>query len=341
EYSHVLHAALENLERAHKYKETEDSQALYQQIRDELDVLDRVVRLDYQPLFSHGLASDVVVTEMVVDTYGDLYLLNQTGGNVIRVDHSNGYKVDKDFVCGPILEGYKQVGPLVDIIPLSPTRSDGAVILGVDATHTMVVCGRDSDTPNDIFEDTSYTLPKGPVKAMALSAGSSENIYILDPREQLVLIEYRRENYHMGTEYFSEIDAPNLNDAIDLAASDGELYLLHEDGHITKCVIPGPGIAPSCNSPLEFSDDRVGGVSESTMAWTGFTAIKYRAQLGLRLYLLDAEQQAVYSFTPQLKYQEQFRPAQELIGDATAFTIEKRKQIFLAIGNQIYVARLE
>lgn len=340
-YSRALHAALENLEQAHKYKETEDSKALYKQIRDELDVLDRVVRLDYQPLFSHGLASDVVVTEMVVDTYGDLYLLNQTEGNVIKVANNNGYQVDKDFVCGPILEGYKRVGPLVDIVPLSPTRSDGATILGIDAMHTMILCGQNGDVPNDIFEDTSYTLPRGPVKAMALSEGSSENIYILDPREQLVLIEYQRENYRMGIEYFSEIDAPDLSDAIDLAANDGELYILHEDGHITKCVIPSPNTAPNCNSPLKFSDDRVGGVSESTMAWTGFTAMKYRAQLGLRLYLLDAEQQAVYSFTPQLKYQEQFRPVQEFTGIATAFTIEKREHIFLAIGNQIYVGRLE
>lgn len=340
EYSRLLHTALANVERAHNYKESEESQALYKIIRGELDVLDRVVRLAYQPLFSHGLGSDVVVSEMVVDTYGDLYLLNQTEGNVIRIVNNNGYEIDKEFVCGPILEGYKQVGPLVDIISLSPTRPDGAVILGIDATHTMILCGRDPDTPNDIFEDTSYTLPKGPVKAMTLSSGNSGNAYILDPREQLVLIEYQSENYHLGKEYFGDTDAPAIADAIDLAASDGELYLLHEDGHITKCVISNPASPPSC-SEIMFSDDRVGGVSEATMAWTGFTSIKHRAQLGLRLYLLDPEQQAVYSFSPQLKYQKQFRPEQEFSAPASAFTIERHEQIFLAIGNQVYVARLE
>ena len=47
------------------------------------DILDRVTRLDYQPLFSRGLGADVTISKIVVTAWNDLYMLNADYGTVI------------------------------------------------------------------------------------------------------------------------------------------------------------------------------------------------------------------------------------------------------------------
>jgi len=321
---------------AHIYNETEESLALYQQVKKELDTLDRVTRLAYKSLFSQGLGDDVKITEIVINSYGDLYLLNETTGKVIRVIDKNGYQIDEDFNCGPVPLGHIEVGKLVDIVSLPPDREDGATILGIDSAHTMILCGQ-TEGEISIFEDTSYTLTKGMAKAMTISSGDLGDIYILSPIEELVLIEYARDAYRMGTEYFGGSDHPPMTDTIDLAANLGELYLLHADSHITRCIKTENSL--SCDAPFEFSDDRLGRTSGPVFEGANFATLKYMAYLGKRLYLMDPEQQAIYYFNPQLEYQKGFRPERELLGGpTTAFTVHLHETIFLAVGDRIYTA---
>jgi hypothetical protein len=51
--------------------------------------------------------------------------------------------------------------------------------------------------------------------------------------------------------------------------------------------------------------------------------------------------QALYRFSTQLEFQEQFRPMDGIIDQpATAFTVTMSDRVFLAVDNQIYTAQL-
>lgn len=337
----TLSTAMEKIEQARRYRETEEVEGLYDQIRLELDRLDKITRLAFEPLFSHGLGPDVTISEIVVTAWNDLYMLNENDGTVIWAQYNaDGYQIKDQFHCGPI-SGHKTVGPLVDIVPLSATQEDEATILGIDRSHTMIFCFSDADEPPVMFEDTSYTLTRGPVEAMTISTNAPENIYILDPEKRAIWIEYQSQNYHEGSEYFGDIDAPTMDDSIDLATNGSELYLLHADGYITKCVKESPQADPQCETPFEYSDPREGHPSGPFMAGAQFNTIKFKGSPGMAIYLLDAEHQALYRFSTQMEYQRQFRPIQgEISGPVTAFSVTMSDRVYLAAGNQVYTAQL-
>lgn len=337
----TLSRAYEKLEQARGYRETEEVVSLYRQVRSELDEWDRITRLDYEPLFSHGLGADVKISEIVVTTWNDLYMLNEGDGTVIWAQsNADGYEIKDDFHCGPIT-GHKTVGPLVDIVPLSAKQEDEATILGIDQTHTMIFCYPNADEPPVMFEDTSYTLERGPVEAMTISANSPENLFILDPEKRAIWIEFQSQNYHEGSEYFGATDSPTMDDAVDLATNGSELYILHADGYVTRCVTESPTADPQCTTPFEFSDPRAGRVSGPFMTGAQFTSLKFKGSPGMAIYMLDPTHQSLYRFSTQLEYQRQFRPADdEISGDVTAFTVTMSDRIYLAAGNQVYTAQL-
>lgn len=336
-----LAAAFESVQQARRYRQTEEVEELFNQVRSELDSLDRITRLDYEPLFSHGLGPDVNISEIVVTTWNDLYMLNERDGTVIWAQsNADGYEIKEEFHCGPI-SGHKTVGPLVDIVPLASTQEDEATILGIDRTHTMIFCYPDPGESPVMFEDTSYTLQRGPVKAMTISSNSPRNIYILDPEKRAIWIEFQSQNYHEGSEYFGAIDSPPMEDAIDLATNGSELYLLHADGYMSKCVTEGPNSDPQCKTPLEYDDPRQGRESGPFIAGANFSSIKFKGSPGMAIYMLDPGERAVYRFSTQMEYQRQYRPDEGLVaGDATAFTVTMSDRVYLAVGSQVYTAQL-
>lgn len=337
----LLSQAFDKLEQARGYRETEEVNSLYGEVRSELDEIDRITRLDYQPLFSHGLGADVEISEIVVTAWNDLYMLNERNGTVIWAQsNAEGYEIKDDFHCGPIT-GHKTVGPLVDIVPLSAKQEDEATILGIDRSHTMIFCYPDADEPPVMFEDTSYTLERGPVEAMTISANSPQNLYILDPEKRAIWIEFQSQNYHEGSEYFGATDSPTMDDAVDLATNGSELYILHADGYITRCVTESPTADPQCVTPFEFSDPRAGRTSGPFMAGAQFKSLKFKGSPGMAIYMLDPTRQSLYRFSTQLEYQRQFRPADdEISGEVTAFTVTMSDRIYLVAGNQVYTAQL-
>jgi hypothetical protein len=300
-----------------------------------------VTRLNYQPLFSRGLGADVTISKIVVTTWNDLYMLNADLGTVIWAQSNpDGYQIVDDFTCGPI-DGHITVGPLVDIIALPTSQEDQATILGIDQNHTMVFCYADlSETPV-IFEDTSYTLGRGPAQAISMSSSAPYNLYILDPEKRAIWIEYQSQNYHEGSEYFGAIDSPEMADAIELATNGSELFILHGDGYITKCVTERADADPICTTPFEFTDPRPGLEASAFFSGASFNSFKIKGSPGMAVYFLDSEEQALYRFSTQLEYQEQFRPLDGVIDKpATAFAITMSDRAFLAVDDQVYTAQL-
>lgn len=337
----ALAEAMEYLSLARSYQATEAIDQLYSQTREELDALERITRLEYKPLFTRGLGADVQISEVVVTPWNDLYLLNSTDGSVIWAQsNADGYEIQGNFTCGPVT-GHKEIGPLVDIVALPTTQEDQASLLGIDRSQTMIFCYADADEPPVLFEDTSYTLSRGEVQAITLSTSSPENLYILDPAKRAIWIEYQSQNYHEGSEYFGAIDSPTMQDAVDLATNGSELYMLHADGYLTKCVKESPTSNPQCTTPFEFSDPRPGHDSGPFIKGADFTSMFLKGSPGMAMYLLDPEDLAVYRFSTQLELQKQFRPQVGSIeGRAGAFAVTMSDRVFLAVGSQVYTAQL-
>ena len=340
-YYQTIVLAMDEIEAARSYQQTEEIEGLYQTLRLELDTLDRITRLDYQPLFSRGLGADVTITKIVVTAWNDLYMLNGDKGTVIWAQSNpDGYQIIDEFTCGPI-EGHISVGPIVDIVPLPTSKEDQATILGIDKDHTMIFCYADLTETPVIFEDTSYTLGRGPVQSIAMSSSDPYNLYILDPEKRAIWIEYQSKNYHEGSEYFGAVDSPEMADAIEIATSGSELFILHNDGYITKCVTDQADSDPICTTPFEFSDPREGHESGAFLMGAKLDSFNIKGSPGSAVYILDYEDKALYRFSTQLEFQQQFRPVAGLIDkSATAFTVTMSDRVFLAVDDQIYDAQL-
>lgn len=341
EYYQSITGAMNEIQSARSYQQTDEVEELFQSIRLELDILDRITRLNYQPLFSRGLGADVTISRIVVTPWNDLYMLNEDNGTVIWAQSNpDGYQIVSDFSCGPI-DGHVTVGPLVDIVPLPTSQEDQATILGIDQNYTMIFCYADLNEIPVIFEDTSYTLGRGPVKAITMSSSLPYNLFILDPEKRAIWIEYQNQNYHEGSEYFGAIDSPEMADALELATSGSELYILHTDGYITKCVTEGIDSNPLCTTPFEFTDPREGHESGAFISGANFNSFTIKSSPGMAIYMLDSEEQALYRFSTHLELQEQFLPMDGVITKpATAFTITMSDRVFLAVDDQVYTAQL-
>ena len=341
DYYDTIDRAMTEILEARSYQQTEEVEDLYSSLRLELDSLDRITRLDYKPLFSRGLGVDVTISQIVVTAWNDLYMLNEDKGTVIWAQSNpDGYQIIDQFSCGPI-EGPVTVGPVVDIVALPTSQEDQATILGIDSNHTMIFCYADLGETPVIFEDTSYTLGRGPVKAIAMASSSPYNLYILDPEKRAIWIEYQSQNYHEGSEYFGAIDSPEMTDAVDLITSGSELFILHEDGYITKCVTERADSDPLCTTPFDFSDPRPGHESGAFISGANFDSFAIKGSPGMAIYLMDSNEQALYRFSTQLEFQEQFRPQQGTItGPVTAFAVTMSDRVFLAVDDQVYTAQL-
>ncbi len=340
-YYQSIVGAMNEIQSARSYQQTDEVEELYQAIRLELDILDRITRLNYQPLFSRGLGVDVTISRIVVTPWNDLYMLNEDQGTVIWAQSNpDGYQIVSEFSCGPI-DGHITVGPLVDIVSLPTSQEDQATILGIDQNHTMIFCYADLSEVPVIFEDTSYTLGRGPAKAITMASSMPYNLFILDPEKRAIWIEYQSQNYHEGSEYFGAIDSPEMADALELVTSGSELYILHTDGFVTKCVTERPDSNPLCTTPFEFTDPREGHESGAFITGANFNSFAIKGSPGMAIYMLDSAEQALYRFSTQLEFQEQFRPMDGIIDrPATAFTITMSDRVFLAVDDQVYTAQL-
>jgi len=128
--------ALDFLAEAEIYQETTESKDLRQRAQNALDEIDRIHRLDFQPVLTGGLGSGVQVNRMIV-TDTDMYLLNSAAGNVFRaIRTGRGYEIDSLFECSP----NAQVGPLIDIDLPPVTNPFEATIYAMDARGNLLSC---------------------------------------------------------------------------------------------------------------------------------------------------------------------------------------------------------
>jgi hypothetical protein len=326
---------LGDIDKAEYYAVTSQSQALRATAIENLDNLDAVKRLDYQQAIVGGLDPGVRISQMVA-TATDLYMLNAEQGSVIRaIMTGRGYEIDPNFQCGPTY-GPVDVGPLVDIVELPPVSFVDASLLAMDANGNLLYC---------VVDSQPYSAAMAPPNAgfgepIAMTLDRSD-LYILDPQVNAVWIYWNLEVSQQPRLYFGD-EIPKMEDVIDLAAYNADLYLLHADGHITKCTYSGLAESPTrCDDPYPYSDNRPGKIHGPTIEDTVFSHIYFFSFPDRSIYLLDPQNQAIFYFSVLLNLQSQYQPKEPLAdGDATAFAISPNRTAFLAIGNNIYYAAM-
>jgi hypothetical protein len=326
---------LGHLDDAETYQVTEDSQSMRAYAQTILDNLDYVIRLPFQPALGDVLPGDVRISR-IVPLEGDsvLYLLNETDGHVFRATLTDqGYQLDPDFICEPIPKPLI-VGPLMDIVPLPLEDDDNATVMGMDGNGNLLKCIPGGNPPL-AFQMPPPDMYWGAPKAIE---STSLGYYVLDPVTNAVWIFWGTDNLREQPTLFFDEQIPYMRDVIDLTLNQDKLYLLHQDGHLTTCTFRYP---TRCEDPAMFNNLPYGGGNAATIGNAIFSEIQFSPPPDPSLFLLEPETPSIYLFGARLTYQRQYRSENILPeGPATAFAISPSHQVFLAIGNQVYVSPL-
>jgi hypothetical protein len=285
-----------------------------------------------------GLPISTNVTRMVTSD-SDLYMLDGSSGSVLHAELTGqGYVVDYSFQCGPGASGATQVGPLIDIMLWPAGYQPAANVVGLDANGNVLYCR--SNKPPELDRLTSpANSALGSLAGFTLDLGDT---YVLDPFSNAVWIYWKSELSEEPQLFFDQ-QIPFMQDVVDLVANNGELYLLHTDGHMTLCFFSGLGVAPTRCSDAAYIDFRLGRENMPLTTPYPFTQVMFTSPPDPSLYLFEPKSQAIFHFSLRnLAFQRQYLPlaASKLPArDATAFTVSPiRRMLFLAVGNQVYYA---
>jgi hypothetical protein len=325
------------LDQAEAYQVSEESSALRAYAYTILDDLDLIERLAFAPALVEELPAEVKISRMVATTEDELYLLDGVAGNVYRtVFNGQQFQVDTEFVCGPIPQPLI-VGPLVDIVALPLGDPDGATIMGMDDDGNLLKCIPGGKPPLAFqlgLPDTYWGEPL----AFELDDG---DLYVLDPLTNAVWIYRSRDGYRQRPQLFFSNQVPPMADVFDLAVIGDDLFLLHEDSHLTKCTFSGYIDAPTrCTEPAVFQDARPGRAGGELIEDAAFAQLASAPpHTEPSIYLFDPFEHAIYRFSLLLALDRQYRPYSPLPDEpATAFTISPNRLVFIAIGNQVWYA---
>jgi hypothetical protein len=337
-----LEATLALLDKAESYQAVPgtDTQALRQQVQVALDELDKVRRVNYQPAIIGGLAASANVTRIVA-LDDDLYLLDSTRGSALRARlTSQGYEIDQTFQCGPDVEGITSIGPLIDIAIWPPGYKPQASLLGMDALGNVLYCQSDEPPQVDRLAVPS-TDSWGKIASFTLDLGDA---YVLDLPSNGLWI-YWRSNFSEEPSMFFNDEIPDLQNVTDFTVNRDDLYLLSTDGSLALCTYSSmQGVPTRCSTPA-YVDFRPGRENMPLVPAAPFTQIQNTQPPDPSLFLLESLNQAIFHFSLRnLAFQGQYLPdPQDNLPDqpATAFAVDNiRRNLFLAIGSQVYYAVL-
>ncbi len=335
-------ATLDWLDKAEDYRITADSTRLRQDAQHRLDVLDRVLRLNFQPAFTSQLSKSLRVTEMAAsDT--DIYMLNNIDGSVMR-GTLNGLAYElQDFDCKPGVYDGIMVGQLVDIVALSRSNPSGATLLGIDSIGNLLYC-----QPGEKPRSAALQMPDfgwGRVTAVSYDAN---NLYVLDPSKNAVWVYFSQPDMTFPDKplLFFEEQIPPMGDVLSMAVNGDDLYLLHADGHLTTCTLSRISTSPTrCVEPATFIDTRPGFESGQKLADGVFTQVVFTPAPDPAVTLLEPYTQSIFRFSARaLELQSQIRaqagkanpfPDREPI---TAMTFSLNKVVFVFVGGNLYFA---
>jgi hypothetical protein len=247
-------------------------------------------------------------------------------------------------MCGPNPE----TGPLVDIHTLPSGYTLDPKLLPEDYTFEPTILGMDMRgnllfcSPGKEPVSISPNLPQPSDLGLHVFAYDSNTLYLLDPGNNAVWYYRNMEIDQPPHLYFGSDRPDDVQGMIDMIVNGDDLYLLHKDGYIVKCLFGGMQVSPTrCDDPASFIDSRPGRKKGPVILDARFSQMMVSPPPDPSLYILDPVNVAVYHFGLRLTFQRQFRSLLALPSSASiAFSISQDRNIFLVIGNQVYSSLL-
>ncbi len=305
----------------------------------QLDQLDGVIRLDYQPLILGGLGREVSVKQILL-VGRDVYVLDEKHNRVLRLapaPNNAGYALDANFECASgTYGGSTTIGPLLDLGLLpGPNVLGSDAIVALDTSGGLLFCAPDT-------KPLATYLPSpesGWIRPAALEI-YADRLYILDPGASEVwqylaaggVFNQPPARYFVGVPY-------DLDNTVDFTIAGGDLFLLRKDGRVLGCTRAGVGQPPACTDALQFTDTREGRAPGDHLTdVTRPTRLTYDPPPEPSLYLVDADTAGVYQLSLKLSLVRQYRSRAPLGALVTAVAIDTAKQIFVGVGDNVYFA---
>lgn len=331
------------LQRAGEYGDSENWRLLADQVQAALDELELVFRLEFTPLVSGGFGGDSRLTHLAA-TASDVYILDAANTVLWHTwATGRGYEIDREFDCLDGPDSIQGMGTPIDTAIQAPPGALGAEgVVAIDADGTLLYCApeRRARTGRITPPDTGF----GQIRAIDVFG---DTLYVLDPRANAVWLYDATGGLFSGEAgiYFVET-VPDLSDAVDIAKSQEELFILHSDGTLDRCRRTreteggGAQIRVECEQDLRFKDDRPGGQEADSIPDAEITEMIYSAPPEPSLYFLDETAGAVYHYSMRMAYQGQIRPLEPFPETVTTLTLGPPNDLFIATDHQVYYAPL-
>jgi hypothetical protein len=256
---------------------------------------------------------------------------------VLRAYTTNrGFEIDRTFQCGPGILTGQAIG-LVE----KPSKGGGTGgILTVDTEGNAAICSPGLEPELTVL----MSPPSITFSHLAAITQDLGDLYVLDPQSRAVWVYSNSDVTREPVNFFTD-ESPSMDGVIDLSVNNDELYLLHEDGHMTFCLSARMDVSPSrCPSPPpSFVDLRPGRENLLMQLDYPFSQILYATPPDPSLYFLEPFTQSVYHFSLRtLTFQRQILPKSSLKDElATAFFVNHiDRTIYLAIDNNVYYANI-
>lgn len=340
-----LTQAMEWLSRSKEYGAAGVPEELRNRIQDGLDRLDGITRVEFRPALEGNLGEGTRIRR-IIPVGTDLYLLNETQGNVLRLTRSGqGYELDKTFVCAPgeFGGGLMEVGALVDITPLPPKNFVHATIMGIDDQGRVLLC-----QPGEVPSAQRLQSPDVGWQKLTRAIQLQNTLYVLDTQaNQVYRYEYSstEQNFVGKPGLYFDLQVPRLGDVVDLAADQQNLYLMHQDGSMTSCNTAGASTL--CDDPAPYRETREGHPADPLrFPEADFVTLISTQPPDPSLYILDAQGPAVYNFSHRrLNLQRVYRPEDEsaFMRAGTrpdAFAVTGNRRLVATVGGQVFIAAL-
>ena len=321
---------IQKVAQAESYDRNTDTIALRQEAQSKLDALLGVTRLNFAPVLAAKLNTEI---SRMAASESDLYLLDAAQGNILRVSSTGRYELDTTFQCAPGQYGNYTVGPMMDVIVLPKLNSLNSSVLGVDAAGNLLYCA-----PGQVAQDLSLPPPPtnwGRVTALSLD---SNRLFVLDAPSNGVWVYTGKDSVFADVPYFYfGAQIPQIQDAIDIAASGDELYLLHADGHLTHCTFGTPTRCDAVTlvNPFPAYGER------NAFTQAHFTQMAFGAPPDTNsMFILDTDGRSLFHISLRTYgLQSIFGVAGETVnlpGPFSAMAVSPNHILYVAVGGQVY-----
>jgi len=340
--------------KAEEYLVTNESRQLFQKAQSVMDEMDLTARLDFRPALTQFFPDGASISRIKASSSG-VYLLDSNSGNVLRIylNTKGFYQLDEEFRCTPGPYGLVTVTKLVDFVIL-PANSENFKIMALDGQGNLLYC-----QPGELPVSRTLTIPEGGWDQIVGTAYASDVLYVIDAGMSMVWVYEGTSTQSTGMsgivfaespDPFFDEDIPDLSGAVDASINQEDLYILHDDGHMTLCQYsPYKKVKlTKCEDPAPFTDNRVG--IENTKPWifmgTHFVGMRQTRLPDASLFLLDEVSGALYQFSYQLNLERTLKPQTNRnypmpISPPSGFGITPDREVFLAYDNQLYIAPMK